>query len=220
MARAPRARSSSWSTSPVAISRSWSKSKVRTPGYSWTARTLSVVADALHYAHGLGVVHRDVKPQNLVLERDERPASLDRGSIYVPERPVLVDFGLAKRLPGQASLWTTWDPLTATGALLGTPAFMAPEQAAGDGVGPAADIYGLGATLYYLLTGRVPHEGESNVARVYAAVKGLFPRPRQVRGDVPPELDELCMKAMALMPEERHGTAAELGEGLRAFADR
>lgn len=193
--------------------------KAGVPDFAWTARTLAVIGRALHHAHGFGVVHRDVKPQNIVLEQTQKPVSLDRGIDYAAERPVLVDFGLAKRVGGkESSPWTTWDKLTAEGSLLGTPAFMAPEQAGAEEVGPAADVYGLGATLYFMLTGRAPHQGATSLAQVYALYQRLFGTPRQVNPAVPAELDAICMKALGLTPAERHGSAEELAEELVSFA--
>lgn len=191
------------------------------PDFAWTARTLASVAAALHHAHQFGVVHRDVKPQNVVLERTTRPVSLDRGSDFVAERAVLVDFGLAKRVQAKGtSPWTTWEPLTAEGALLGTPAFMAPEQAGAEEVGPAADVYGLGATLFFLVTGKAPHQGATSLAQLYALYSRSFGTPRQLNPAVPAELDAICMKAMGLTPAERHGSAKELADQLAAFADK
>jgi serine/threonine protein kinase/Flp pilus assembly protein TadD len=173
------------------------------------------VCNTVAFAHDRGVVHRDLKPANIMLGR--------YGETFV------VDWGLAKDMRGEESAGVPEgsdasaaaassqprapvDSLTKTGRVAGTPAYMSPEQAAGhwDAVGPAADIYGLGAILYVLLTGRPPLEGR-DAAEVLARVqRGDFPRPRQLRPDVPRALEAVCLKAMALGPQDRYASALEL----------
>jgi WD40 repeat protein/tRNA A-37 threonylcarbamoyl transferase component Bud32 len=169
------------------------------------------VCNAVAYAHSRGVLHRDLKPANVLLGKFGET--------------LVVDWGLAKVLgresddgPGggrdEPSLRPRLADSAATqlGTTLGTPAFMSPEQAAGrlDRLGPASDVYGLGATLYALLTGRVP-VGGSDVAEILRRVQeGDWRPPRQVKPDVPPPLDAVCRKAMALRPEDRYGSALEL----------
>jgi formylglycine-generating enzyme required for sulfatase activity len=166
------------------------------------------VCNAVAYAHSRSVLHRDLKPDNVMLG--------PYGETLV------VDWGLAKVLDGADK--TAEGPLrpslgddatmTQTGAALGTPAYMSPEQAAGrtDAVGPASDVYSLGATLYTLLTGRTPF-AEADVGAVLGKVqRGDFASPRQVRRDVPAALEAICLKAMALRPEERYATPRELAE--------
>jgi serine/threonine-protein kinase len=168
------------------------------------------VCNTIAYAHSRGVVHRDLKPANIMLG--------DYGETLV------VDWGLAKRLggPGEAqpdnrdgaSLPPAdgRDSGTAIGDVLGTPQFMSPEQATGrqDTVGPASDIYGLGATLYALLTGRPPFTCDS-VAEVLRQVqRGGFPPPRLLRPQTPRALAAICLKAMAREPEARYATALEM----------
>ncbi len=166
------------------------------------------VCNAVAYAHSRGVLHRDIKPANVMLGKFGET--------------LLVDWGLAKVM-GQAESASRQDepPLgpsrdgvehTQQGAVLGTPAFMAPEQAAGrlDQVGPASDIYSLGATLYVLLTGRAPFT-DPNIALLLAAVQmGEYPRPSQVKPGVAPALEAICRKAMALQPGDRYESAAAL----------
>jgi serine/threonine-protein kinase len=175
-----------------------------------------VVCNTVAYAHSRGVVHRDLKPANIMLG--------DYGETLV------VDWGLAKRVgaagaappPGPDGLPRS--PLdgqdgTGTGELLGTPAFMSPEQAAGqnEAVGPASDIYGLGATLYAVLTGRPPFGGDS-VAEVLQRVQGGdFPPPRQLRPGTPRALEAICLKAMAREPSARYTTALELAADLERW---
>ncbi|WP_435016267.1 protein kinase domain-containing protein [Tundrisphaera sp. TA3] len=173
------------------------------------------VCNAVAFAHSRGVIHRDIKPRNIKL-----------GPFG---ETILLDWGLAKRVDGGASpdpagpawphpAWGDEVEATADGDLRGTPAFMSPEQAAGDveAIGRPSDIYGLGATFYYLLTGRVPTSGKK--AEAIAIVReGRFPPPRQVRPGVDPALESICLKAMALRPEGRYGSALALGEDVERW---
>jgi formylglycine-generating enzyme required for sulfatase activity/serine/threonine protein kinase len=167
------------------------------------------VCNAIAYAHSRGVLHRDLKPANIMLGK--------YGETLV------VDWGLAKVLD-QAAEEGAESPLrpslggdpamTQTGAALGTPAYMSPEQAAGklDQLGPASDVYSLGATLYCLLTGQAPF-AEGAVGEVLARVqRGDFPPPRQANGQVPPALAAVCLRAMALRPRDRYATARDLAD--------
>ncbi len=165
------------------------------------------VCQALAYAHSRGVLHRDIKPGNIML-----------GPFG---ETLVVDWGLAKVMgskettaeaPG-AERWiqTLGSSSPTTMGAVGTPAYMSPEQAAGKAaqVGPATDVYSLGATLYDLLTGRAPFQG--NVFEVLSKVKqGSWVAPRQVSGAVPAALDAICCKAMSLQPEDRYGSTLEL----------
>src|SRR5262249_9467555 len=114
----------------------------------------------------------------------------------------------------ETTLRPSWggEPMTQTGAAVGTPQYMSPEQAAGrlDLVGPHSDIYGLGATLYFVLTGRAPVEGADKGEVLQRVSRGGWPAPRAVRRDVPPALDAVCRKAMALKPEGRYASALDL----------
>jgi serine/threonine-protein kinase len=176
-----------------------------------------VVCNTIAYAHSCGVVHRDIKPANIMLG--------DYGETLV------VDWGLAKRvgIAGEVQP-SSGDDLprkptdgredgTATGDVLGTPAFMSPEQAAGrhDAVAPASDVYGLGATLYALLTGGPPFPRDS-VAEVLRKVeRGDFPPPRQLRPDTPRALEAICLKAMTREPAARYATALDLAADLERW---
>ena len=163
-----------------------------------------VVCDTLSYAHSRGVLHRDVKPQNIMVGRFGET--------------LLMDWGLARA--GGETAEDAKDPVTlgsgtpastVAGSAIGTPAYMSPEQANGqlDRLGPTTDVYSLGATLYHLLTGRAAFEG--GVEDVLEKVRrGEFPRPRAIRADIHPALEAICLKAMALEPEARYATVAEL----------
>jgi formylglycine-generating enzyme required for sulfatase activity/serine/threonine protein kinase len=174
------------------------------------------VCNAIAYAHSRGVIHRDIKPDNVMLGKFGET--------------LVVDWGLAK-VVGHADVEATTESvlissgdsaLTQAGQALGTPAFMSPEQAAGrlDRLGPATDTYSLGATLYCLLTGKVSFS-DNDVGVVLAKVqKGDFKPPRHVNARIPPALEAVCLKAMALKPEDRYASPRELaGEIERFLAD-
>ena len=157
------------------------------------------VAEALAYAHREGVVHRDVKPSNILFD--------DEG------RPYLSDFGLAKSDAVEATL-------TADGALLGTPAYMSPEQLAGENgrVDARSDIYSLGVVLYELLTGELPYQGHPRMMLVQ--ILNDEPRhPRRFDDRIPLDLESVCLKAMAKEPAWRYPSARALADDLRHFLD-
>jgi serine/threonine-protein kinase len=162
------------------------------------------LARAIHYAHQQGIVHRDLKPANVLLTADGTPK--------------ISDFGLVKFVPGQPA-GPAPAPATVSGAILGTPSYMAPEQAAGrsHAVGPAADVYALGAILYELLTGRPPFLGQDyleTLQQVYSA-DPLPPSRWQPR--VPRDLDTICLKCLEKTPLRRYASAAELALDLARY---
>lgn len=159
------------------------------------ARMACDLARALAHAHERGVVHRDVKPGNVLFRAD--------GSV------ALVDFGLARLADGPA--------LSATSATLGTPYYMSPEQVRGQPVDGRADVWGLGATLYETLTGQPPFPGDS-VAAVLLDIVTRAPRPpRALQPAVPEDLEAVCLRCLARDPRERYASAAELAEDLERF---
>jgi formylglycine-generating enzyme required for sulfatase activity/tRNA A-37 threonylcarbamoyl transferase component Bud32 len=163
------------------------------------ATLIETLARAMHYAHLRGVVHRDLKPGNVLLAGAERV-------------PKITDFGLAKRIDGEAR------EVSQTGAIMGTPAYMAPEQAAGKvrDTGPAADVYALGALLYECLTGRPPFEGPLHVALRKVLSDEPAP-PSRLGSKAPADLETICLKCLRKEPDKRYGSAEELANDLRRF---
>ena len=162
------------------------------------ASLLAKVADAVHYAHQHGILHRDLKPGNILIDSAGEP--------YV------TDFGLAKLVQSDSSL-------TLSGEVLGTPAYMAPEQAAGKAkqMTTAADIYSLGAILYELLTGRTPFRGETPVETLHALLHTEPEAPRSLNRVVPRDLETICLKCLEKEPARRYTSAQALAEDLRRF---
>ncbi|MEZ6081734.1 MAG: protein kinase [Pirellulaceae bacterium] len=161
------------------------------------AQVVAKLAKALHYAHTNGVVHRDIKPQNIVINEDLEPQ--------------ILDFGLAKILDDDAGL-------TIDGAVLGTPAFMAPEQARGAkaSVGPLSDQYSLGATLFWLLTGRPLFEGP-HAAVLAQVVNASPPKPSQFADELDARLEAICLKSVSKLPADRYATCEELARDLERY---
>jgi hypothetical protein len=172
------------------------------------AAVVEVLARALYAAHEKGIIHRDLKPANVLLAPCTNGDSW--GTAY--GLPKVTDFGLARQSDGGLGQ-------TATNAALGTPAYMAPEQTGGRAqeIGPATDVYGLGAILYELLSGRPPFRGEDLVA-VLMWVRTEPPAPpRQLQPDVPADLEAICLRCLAKAPADRYASARELADDLRRF---
>ena len=166
-----------------------------------TAQLLIQVARALHYAHQNGIVHRDMKPANVLLDTDGVPK--------------VADFGIAKRLKEDTHL-------TVSGAVIGTPTYMAPEQAKGSSrhVGPTADIYSLGAILYEMLAGRPPFLPDDSETAITVRVLTEDPvSPAWHRPEIPRDLEVICMKCLEKEPRDRYESAAAFAEDLRRYLD-
>jgi len=163
------------------------------------------VADALAYAHRRGVYHRDIKPGNIIL----RPLDAGQTSeIGIPYQPVVTDFGLAKLSEGGVH--------SMTGTAMGTPAYMAPEQCEGLSVDGRADIYALGIVAYELITGRVPFNVKTLTEALRYHTKEPPPPPRSINPDIPSQVEEIVLKALAKQPGERFQGGNDLARALRA----
>jgi WD40 repeat protein/tRNA A-37 threonylcarbamoyl transferase component Bud32 len=161
------------------------------------ARLVQRLAEAIHTAHEHQIIHRDLKPANVLLSADRQPK--------------ITDFGLAKKLDAAGQ--------TQTGAVMGTPSYMAPEQAGGKSkeIGPATDVYALGAILYECLTGRPPFKAATPLDTLLQVVADDPVPPRQLQPKVPADLETICLKCLAKEPAKRYGSAEALAEELRRF---
>ena len=172
----------------------------RQPTARQVAETVALLCRAVGYAHEQGIVHRDIKPSNVMLDEVSGP-------------PMLMDFGLAKQFAEDGVA------LTCSGQILGTPAYMSPEQAAGriDEVGPPTDVYALGAVLYEMLCERPPFQG--NVGEILARIQTSEPpAPRTLNAKIHRDLETICLKAMAKASPARYSSAIALAEDLERFS--
>lgn len=173
------------------------------------------VCNAIEYAHSRGVLHRDLKPGNVVLGKYGETLVVDWGLAKALGKTEIVDASQAPVTPSSES----GSAPTMLGSAIGTPAYMSPEQAAGrvNELGPATDVYSLGATLYHLLTGQTPVQGKNVAATLQYVQSGEYPTPRQVRADVPRPLEAVCLRAMALKAENRYAAPLALAEDIERW---
>lgn len=204
------------------------------------AAYLHTIAEAIHYAHSMGVLHRDLKPANVLMQRVENRAQraqsespLASDTVNCPSTlspqpaafvPKLTDFGLAKRVPKFDDTERIGGPpdgseMTMTGAILGTPSYMPPEQASGQRgtIGPAADVYSLGAILYESLTGRPPFRAATAMDTLLQVLNSEPAAPRLLNPAVPCDLETICLKCLNKEPQRRYATAQELADELQRF---
>jgi eukaryotic-like serine/threonine-protein kinase len=162
------------------------------------AALLAKVTRAVHYAHQRGVLHRDLKPGNILIDADGEP--------------MVADFGLAKSMDAANST-------SSSGAIVGTAPYMAPEQARGDrGLTTAADVYSLGAILYELLTGRPPFQSETTYETIRQVIEQLPAEPSKLNPNAPPDLEAVCLKSLEKSAENRYATAGDLADDLERFS--
>jgi WD40 repeat protein/serine/threonine protein kinase len=163
------------------------------------ARYLKQIAEAVHYAHQQGVLHRDLKPQNILIDS-------------ATDQPRITDFGLARKLEGDSSV-------TITGQVLGSPHFMPPEQAGGrrGTVGRHSDVYSLGGILFFLLTARPPFQGDSIEETLHNVLNTEAISPRLLNPSAPRDLETICLKCLEREPSRRYQTADELAQELDRF---
>jgi len=160
-------------------------------------RILRPVANAIDYAHARGVLHRDIKPSNILIQKDGTP--------------ILADFGLARMADAARRL-------TATGYVLGTPEYMAPEQAKGDSTGPAADRYAIAVVAYEMLTGRVPFQGPTPAATLISHLQDSMPSTIELTGELSAHVEDVLRKGLAKASEDRYSSASQLVTALTPAA--
>jgi serine/threonine protein kinase len=162
------------------------------------ARYVKIIAEAIQFAHQRGILHRDLKPQNVIIDSADQPR--------------ITDFGLAKMMKEESHV-------TQTGVVMGSPSYMSPEQASGrhGDVGPASDVYSMGAMLYELLTGKPPFHGPTALATMIEVMEKEPTALRRLRAEISPDLETVCMKCLEKLPSARYPTAKALAEELDRY---
>jgi tRNA A-37 threonylcarbamoyl transferase component Bud32 len=167
------------------------------PDQRWVAQLLATIARAVHYAHQRGILHRDLKPANILIDRDGQPH--------------VTDFGLARKVEGDSRL-------TESGGIVGTPSYMAPEQAAGrKDLSVAVDVYSLGAILYEMLTSRAPFRAEARLETLMQVMDRDPEPPRNLNPHLDTDLETICLKCLRKEPEQRYESAAALADDLERW---
>jgi len=159
---------------------------------------MSRILEALEYAHGMEILHRDLKPSNILVDAEDHPH--------------IIDFGLAQYFKGDVKL-------TKTGVVMGTIGYIAPERIRGLPADPASDVYSTGAILYECLTRKIPYETESRVITIPTSYDQLVP-PRVIVPGLPQELEDICIRALAITPKDRYATARKFREALDGFIQK
>lgn len=184
--------------------RQWFSENGKKPNPKMAVEIVCCLADALQHAHQRGIIHRDLKPANIILVEGERSTA---------SRLRITDFGLARQLSDDESL-------TANGAIVGTPAYMSPEQARGkDVVDHRTDIYSLGMILYELLTGKSPFKRKNHMSSIAAVINEAIPAVRESNPKIDLDLEAVCLKALEKDPSSRYQSAHELGTDLQRWID-
>ena len=182
----------------------WQKDNRKSLDFQTSAKIVAELADALHHAHQRGILHRDLKPGNILVAN---------GIQDISRRLRVTDFGLAKQIDSEANL-------TTAGAIVGTPAYMSPEQARAEvSLGPTSDIYSLGVILYELLTGRLPCIGKNHLSTIKLIEEGKFDAPRKLNQRIPRDLESICLKCLAHRSDERYQSCFQLNRDLHAWID-
>jgi tRNA A-37 threonylcarbamoyl transferase component Bud32 len=207
----------------------WLKERKEPVPFGLAAQLVATLAEAVEHAHRRGILHRDLKPANIMLSPREASAEATTANSSLPTIqisemefiPRIMDFGLAKVLQDEDNAETR-EYLTQTGAILGTPAYMAPEQAGGQSrsIGPATDVYGLGVILYELLTGRPPFRGDGTVDTLVQVQTREPLSPGKLRSKLPRDLQTICLKCLQKDPRKRYPTAQALADDLQRYSTR
>ena len=196
----------------------WLKARTEPVPFALAARLVATLAGAVAHAHQRGVLHRDLKPTNVLItpRTSDEADSASTGLNFLPR---ITDFGLAKVLDGTPA---DGGDHTHTGAILGTPSYMAPEQAGGTGrdLGPATDVYALGVILYELLVGRPPFQADTPLETLLQVRAREPVGPSQLRPGLPRDLETICLKCLEKEPRKRYATAQALADDLNRFLSR
>lgn len=190
------------------------------PSFENSAQIVQLIASAVHYAHKKGIIHRDLKPANILLqnataESDAEVSDSTQSEFLSSCHPKVTDFGVARLMAAESRQ-------TLDGVVLGTPHYMAPEQAASEThrIGPQTDIYSLGVILYEMLTGQIPFEG-ADTLDILMKVRTREPKsPRRVRPEIPRDLEAICLKCLEKQPNRRYITAKDLAVDLERYLSR